>query len=318
MKKIIIIDNIHQAAINILKKRKDFSYEVLENFDLNILKEKIKDCDAIALKVFKLNKEILESTRKLKVISKHGVGYDNIDLDAVKNKKITLTITKNANSVSVAEHIFSMILNISKGINAYDKCVKDGNFSKKHELLPTQEISDKKILIVGFGSVTKKLIKRCLGFEMKVYIYDPNANKEIIDSFGCTKIDNLDKGLKEADIVSLNVPLNKNTHNMINMEKIKIMKKNSIIINTSRGGIVNEKDLNEALDKNMIFGAGLDVFENEPPEIDNPLLKNNRVLLSPHAAALTEECKKRTGEDTIQNIIDFFDGKLNKASIVNL
>ena len=158
----------------------------------------------------------------MKIISKHGVGYDNIDLDTVKNKKITLTITKNANSVSVAEHIFSMILNISKGINAYDKCVKDGNFSKKHELLHTQEISDKKILIVGFGSVTKKLIKRCLGFEMKVYIYDPNANKEIIDSFGCTKIDNLDEGLKEADIVSLNVPLNKNTHNMINMEKIKI------------------------------------------------------------------------------------------------
>ena len=93
---------------------------------------------------------------------------------------------------------------------------------------------------------------------------------------------------------------------------------NSIIINTSRGGIVNEKDLNEALDKNMIFGAGLDVFENEPPEIDNPLLKNNRVLLSPHAAALTEECKKRTGEDTIQNIIDFFDGKLNKSNIIKL
>ena len=162
------------------EKRKDFSYEVLENFNLNILKEKIKDCDAIALKVFKLNKELLESTLKLKVISKHGVGYDNIDLDTVKNKKITLTITKNANSVSVAEHIFSMILNISKGINAYDKCVKDGNFSKKHELLPTQEISDKKILIVGFGSVTKKLIKRCLGFEMKVYIYDPNANKKLI------------------------------------------------------------------------------------------------------------------------------------------
>ena len=211
-----------------------------------------------------------------------------------------------------------MILNISKGMNAYDKCVKEGNFSKKNQLSPTQELYNKKILIVGFGNVAKKLIKRCLGFEMKVYVYDPKADKKVIQSLGGTKIENFDKGLEDVDILSLNVPLNKNTHNMINMEKIKIMKKNSIIINTSRGGIVNEKDLNEALNKNIIFGAGLDVFEKEPPDPNNPLLKNNRVLLSPHAAALTEESKKRMGEDTIKNIIDFFDGKLEQSKIVKL
>ena len=318
MKKVIIIEKIHKSAINILESRKDFNYEIIENLDFNILKKKIKDCDAIALKVFKLNKELIDSAQKLKIISRHGVGYDNIDLDAVKKKKITLTITKNANAVSVAEHIFFMILNISKGMNAYDKCVKEGNFSKKNQLSPTQELYNKKILIVGFGNVAKKLIKRCLGFEMKVYVYAPKADKKVIQSLGGTKIENFDKGLEDVDILSLNVPLNKNTHNMINMEKIKIMKKNSIIINTSRGGIVNEKDLNEALNKNIIFGAGLDVFEKEPPDPNNPLLKNSRVLLSPHAAALTEESKKRMGEDTIKNIIDFFDGKLEQSSIVKL
>ena len=115
------------------------------------------------------------------------------------------------------------------------------------------------------------------------------ANKEIIDSFGCTKIDNLDEGLKEADIVSLNVPLNKNTHNMINMEKIKIMKKNSIIINTSRGGIVNEKDLNDALNKGMISGAGLDVYEKEPLSENNKLRFLPNALLTPHIGYVTAE-----------------------------
>ena len=318
MKKILIIEKIHKSALDILKKREDFSFEVVENLDLNYLKEKIKDCDAVALKVFQLTKELINSAPKLKIISRHGVGYDNVDLDIVKKRKITLAITANANATSVAEHIFFMILNISRGLNAYDRCVKSGSFLKKHELSLTQELYNKKIFIVGFGRVAKKLTKRCLGFDMKVYAYDPNVDQKTIESLGGVKIENLDDGLKDADILSLNAPLNNKTNNMINLDKMKKMKKNSIIINTSRGGIVNEKDLNEALNKGIVFGAGLDVFEKEPPDNTNPLLKNNRVILSPHAATLTEECTKRMGEDTIKNIIDFFDGNLEKSMIVKL
>ena len=153
---------------------------------------------------------------------------------------------------------------------------------------------------------------------MKVYAYDPYVEKNIIKSFGGIKIEELSDGLKESDIISLSVPLTEETHNMINLNKMKMMKKNAIIINTSRGGIVNEKDLNEALNNNLIYGSGLDVFEKEPPNSNNPLLKNKRVVLSPHAATFTQECLSKMSVETAQNIIDFFDGNLNQSMIVKL
>ena len=128
----------------------------------------------------------------------------------------------------------------------------------------------------------------------------------------------MEEGLREADIISLSVPLTKETQNLITLEKMEMMKKNSIIINISRGGIVNEKDLNEALNKKIIYGAGLDVFEKEPPDNNNPLLKNKRIVLSPHAATFTQECLSKMSTETVQNIIDFFEGRLNNNSIVKL
>ena len=153
---------------------------------------------------------------------------------------------------------------------------------------------------------------------MKVLVYDPYVDKKIIESLGGQKIDNLEESLKTTDVLSLSVPLTKDTTNMIDLKKMKIMKNTSIIINTSRGGVINEKDLNTALDKEIIYGAGIDVFENEPPSNSNLLLKNKKVLLSPHAATFTKECTSNMAIQTAQNIIDFFDNKLNKLMIVNL
>ena len=153
---------------------------------------------------------------------------------------------------------------------------------------------------------------------MKVNVYDPFVSKEIISQFGGNKINNLDDGLKSCDYLSLHIPLTEKTKNMINSSKLNSMKKNAIIINTSRGGIINEIDLDNALNDKIIFGAGLDVFEKEPVDKDNPLLKNERVLLSPHSATFTNECKSRMSIETTKNIIDFFDNKLNKSMIVKL
>ena len=127
-----------------------------------------------------------------------------------------------------------------------------------------------------------------------------------------------DEGLNTADILSIHMPLTKETKNLIDINKLNLMKKSSIIINTSRGGIINEKDLDSALNKNLIFGAGLDVFEKEPIELDNPLLKNKKVLLTPHSATYTRECASRMGVETVKNIIDFFDKKIDKSMIVNI
>ena len=153
---------------------------------------------------------------------------------------------------------------------------------------------------------------------MNVNVYDPFVSKEIISQFGGNKIDNLNDGLKSCDYLSLHVPLTEKTKNMIDNLKLNTMKKNAIIVNTSRGGIINENDLNNALNEKVIFGAGLDVFEKEPVDKDNPLLKNNRVILSPHSATFTNECKSRMSIETTKNIIDFFNNKLDKSMIVKL
>ncbi|MDC0164563.1 hydroxyacid dehydrogenase [Candidatus Pelagibacter bacterium] len=318
MKKIAIIEQIHKDGLDILEKNPGFHYELITDVSEENLIEKLPEFDGCTLRVSKLNKNILKNCPKLKVISRHGVGYDNVDLNYIKKNNITLLITATANAVAVAEHVIYMMLSISKSINRYDQEVRSGYFKKNASTIETLELFKKEILIVGFGRIGKSLIKRCLGFEMKVNIFDPFVSKEIISQFGGNKIDNFDEGLKKCDYLSLHIPLTEKTKNMINISKLKIMKKNTIIINTSRGGIINELDLNKALNENIIFGAGLDVFEKEPINIDNPILKNKKVLLSPHSATFTNECKSRMSIETTKNIIDFFENKLDKSMIVKL
>ena len=318
MKKILVIQPIHEEGINLLKDNSDFEYEVVDNIDTEFLISKIKDCDGISIRTAKLSGEVIEAANNLKIISRHGVGYDNIDLEVSKKKDITLAITATANAVAVAEHVMFMILNISKRGSMYDDTVKSGKFSERNKLPKTVELWNKNILIAGFGRIGQALIKRCLGFEMNVFVFDPFVSKEFIEKRGGTKVDNLSETSKDMDAMSLHIPLNDETKNIINYELLKSMKKNCIIINAARGGIVNEVDLDRALNENLIFGAGLDVFETEPPAENNPLLKNEKVFLSPHTAAFTEECMTRMGKETIQNIFDFFDGNLENSKKVKL
>ena len=318
MKKILVIQPIHEAGIELLKSNSDYEFEIVENVDPEFLKSKIKDCDGVSIRTAKLTSDVIEVAEKLKIISRHGVGYDNIDLEAVKQKNLTLAITATANAVAVAEHVMFMLLNISKRKNMYDTTVKEGKFNDRNKLPKTVEIWNKNILIAGFGRIGQALLKRCLGFEMKVFVYDPFVPKDIIEKLGGIKVDSMEKASKDMDAISLHIPLNDKTKNIINYDLLKTMKKNCIIINAARGGIVNENDLDKALNENLIFGAGLDVFETEPPEEKNPLLKNDKVFLSPHTAAFTEECMTRMGKETIQNMLDFFDEKLEKSKTVKL
>ena len=318
MKKILIIQDINKKGREILANHPDYEFEVIDDVNDPALKDKIVDCDGVSLRTAKLPGDIINLGKKLKIISRHGVGYDNIDLKTCKENNIIIAITATANAVAVSEHVMFMLLSISKRKNMYDDSVKTGNFNNRNKLPKTQEIWGKNILIAGFGRIGQCLIKRCLGFEMNVFVYDPFISSEKIESFGGKKVENLKDAVKNMDVISLHIPLSKETKNMINLDILKTLKKNCIIINAARGGIINENDLNQALNKNLIFGAGLDVFEIEPPEQDNPLLKNDKVFLSPHTAAFTEECMIRMGKETIQNIIDFFEKKLDKSKIIKL
>ena len=316
--KIAVIEEIHKDGLNLLDSHPDFEYELITDVSESNLIKKLPNFDACTLRVSKLDKKILKHCNKLKAISRHGVGFDNVDLDYIKKNNISLLITATANAVAVAEHVISMFLSISKSISKYDEEVRKSNFKLNADKIQTFELLNKNILIAGFGRIGKKLISRCLAFDAKVYIYDPYVDEKIIKEFGGIKVDKIEIGLKNADYVSLHMPLTNETKNLINYSVLKTMKKNSIIINTARGGIINEQELDKALNEGLIFGAALDVFSQEPVEKDNPLLKNKKVILSPHSATFTDECTSRMGIETTKNIIDFFENKIDKSMIVKL
>ena len=316
--KIAIIEEIHKDGLELLDKNPNFEYELISDVSEKNLIEKLQNFDACTLRVSKLDENILKHCPNLKAISRHGVGYDNVDLNYIKKNKITLLITATANAVAVAEHVLSMFLSLSKSIIRYDEEVRVGNFKKNASKITTFELLNKNILIAGFGRIGKKLISRCLAFDTKVYVYDPYIDEQIIKNHGGIKVSRIEEGLKIADYVSLHMPLTKETKNLLNYDVFKKMKKNSILVNTARGGIINEIDLEKALNENLIFGAALDVFSKEPIEKNNSLLENKKVILSPHSATFTDECTSRMGIETTKNIIDFFENKLDKSMIVKL
>lgn len=302
MKKIAVIEQIHKDGLELLEKNSDYEYELITDVSEDNLIKKLPDFDGCTLRVSKLNENILKHCPKLKVISRHGVGYDNVDLSYIKKNNISLLITATANAVAVAEHVIYMMLSISKSNNQYDNEVRLGNFKKNASNIETIELFRKEMLIVGFGRIGKSLIKRCLGFDMKVNVFDPFVSTDIINEYGGNKVDNLDKSLQSCDYFSLHIPLTEKTKGMINYDKIKSMKKNAIIINTSRGGIINEIDLDKALKDNLIFGAGLDVFEKEPLPQDHKLRFLPNALLLPHIGYVTAENYSKFYLQMIENL----------------
>jgi len=223
--KIAIIEEIHKDGLELLDKHPNFEYELISDVSEKNLIEKLPNFDACTLRVSKLDENILKHCPNLKAISRHGVGYDNVDLNYIKNNKISLLITATANAVAVAEHVLSMFLSLSKSIIRYDEEVRVGNFKKNASKITTFELLNKNILIAGFGRIGKKLISRCLAFDTKVYVYDPYIDEQIIKDHGGIKVSRIEEGLKIADYVSLHMPLTKETKDLLNYDVFNKMKK---------------------------------------------------------------------------------------------
>ena len=315
--KVAVLGKVDQKGLSFLKEN-EFKVIEIENFEIQNLREQLKDVDGILLRTTKLDKEILEHCDNLKIISRHGVGYDNVDLDFLNENKIALCITSTSNAVSVAEHVLSFFIYLTKNLSLSDSLVKEGNFEKRSQLPNFFELYKKKVLIIGFGRIGKEVAKRCLGFDMEVYVYDPFLDNEIIIRNQCIPIEK-NQGLAIADFITIHLPLNGDTKNFISQTELNVMKKNSILVNTSRGGIVNENDLCIALESKKIQGAGIDVFVSEPPESNHPFFKLDNILLTPHNAALTLECRERMSLEASQNIVFFLKNmsELNVENLVN-
>ena len=315
--KVAVLGKVDQKGLSFLKEN-EFKVIEIESFEIQNLKEQLKDVDGILLRTTRLDKEILQHCDNLKIISRHGVGYDNVDLDFLNENKIALCITSTSNAVSVAEHVLSFFIYLTKKLSLSDSLVKEGNFEKRSQLPNFFELYKKKVLIIGFGRIGKEVAKRCLGFDMEVYVYDPFLDNEIIIRNQCIPIEK-NQGLAIADFITIHLPLNGDTKNFISQTELNVMKKKSILVNTSRGGIVNENDLCIALESKKIQGAGMDVFVSEPPESNHPFFKLDNILLTPHNAALTLECRERMSLEASQNIVFFLNNmsELNVENLVN-
>ena len=243
--KIGIVQEIHPKGYDVLK-RNNLDYFVINNTEESHLIEKLSDVDGIIVRTADINKKILSKAKNLKILSRHGVGYDNVDIEFLNTNKIALAITGSANATSVAEHVMTMMLCLTKNIFESDKLVKSNKFKDKGILPNFFELYKKNILILGFGRIGKALAKRCMGFEMSIYVHDPFVSKEDIAEQKCIPIDK-EEGFKIADYISIHLPLNSQTKDLISFEQFDIFKSNLILINTARGGIINEEALHKAL-----------------------------------------------------------------------
>lgn len=315
--KIGIVGAIHELGWEVLQSQ---GYTIIDVSDTSIssLKNELVDVSGIVLRTGQMPNDVIDACPNLQIIGRHGVGYDNVDLNYLNKKKIALGVTGTANAVSVAEHVMTFFLQLTKNIHLSDELTRKGKFQDKGNLPSFFELYQKNIFILGFGRIGQAVAKRCLGFEMNVHVYDPYVDIKKIKDLGCHSI-SIDEGFKIADFISVHLPLNKETKNLIDLKSFQGMKNSCIIVNTARGGIINEQDLYDALKENQIRAAGLDVFEQEPPQKDHPLFKLSNILLTPHNAALTLECRKRMAVEVCETVSFYLKNKekLNFQNIVN-
>ncbi|MEG6510344.1 hydroxyacid dehydrogenase [Desulforamulus ruminis] len=292
--KFVITELIWNEGIEILREMGEVIYDpnLWQNNQLTSL---LTDADALIVRnQTKVTGELLAQAPKLKVVGRLGVGLDNIDLAAAREAGVKVVFARNANAISVVEYVFAAMFSFSRPLEKASQDVKQGNWDRK--LFTREEIYGKTLGLIGVGEIGARLASRAKAFGMKVIGYDPFLPPY---ELACTDIGvnmtSLEKVLAEADYVSLHVPLNDQTRNLINRESLKTMKKTTFIINTARGGVINESDLYEALKSNIIAGAALDVLSKEPPE-GNQLLELDNLMVTPHIAGLTEEAQVRTSE----------------------
>ena len=315
--KIGLVGSIHELGWEVLRSQ---GHSIIEVTDVsaNNLKKELADVSGIVLRTAQMPNEVIDACPNLQIIARHGVGYDNVDLNYLNKKKIALGVTGTANAVSVAEHVMTFFLQLTKNIHLSDELTRKGKFQEKGNLPAFFELYQKNVLILGFGRIGQAVAKRCLGFEMNVYVYDPYVSKDTIEKMGCHSI-LIEDGFKLADFVSVHLPLNGETRNFINAKSFQEMKDSCVIVNTARGGIINEQDLYQALKDKKLRAAGLDVYEQEPPPSDHPLFDLSNVLLTPHNAALTLECRMRMAVEVCETVSFYLKNKekLNLQNIIN-
>jgi len=314
--KVLVIGHIHQDGIDLLRARSDVTIETTEAHKESDLVKLVPDTDAILVRSALITSTIIEAAPLLKVVSRHGVGFNSVDVEALTARRIPLTIAVGGNAVSVAEHTLYLILALAKQGQCYDTAARQGDFSFRNAPI-AREIETSKLLVIGFGRIGSQVARRALAFGMAVHVYDPYVPDSVVQDQGAHIVRNLHDALPQMDVVSVHCPLNEETNNLISDHELRLMKPNALLINTARGGIVDETALHSALLQGEIAGAGVDVFVTEPTSPSLNLLELANVVVSPHCAGVTVESSARTARIAAQNALDGLDSTLDEVFVVN-
>lgn len=306
--KVYLSEYIDPKAAELLKEKA----EIVDNW------EHLEELDAIVLRNVAVTKETMERAKKLKVIGKHGVGCNTIDLEAAKKLGITVLNTPTANMNSVAELIVGLMLTAGRSIHYCDARSRKDGFAR---IAPPEvsglELTGKTVGLIGMGNISRRagdILKH--GFGVKLVGYDPYCSAEQSDRYGIEKYENLNDMLEVSDFVTISVPLTATTKNMISAENFRHFKKDAILINTARGGIVNEEDLYEALKNKVIRAAACDAFVVEPPNKDNKLMSLDNFCATPHIGANTDEALQRMGMEVVEEVLNVLNGREPKHRVV--
>lgn len=284
--------------------------------DFRALLEKHAPVHGVALAVTPFGEREMVASGGMQVVARIGVGYDAVDVPALTAKKVPLMVAGTANSPSVAEQAVFMMMALAKRGAELHQVVKDGRWSSRRDRLPV-DLFGKTALIVGFGRIGTRCAKRCQAMEMNVLVYDPYKPDAEIKGAGCEPVANLETALARADFVTIHCPKTPETVGMFNAARLARMKPTAYLVNTARGGIIDEPALLAALTGGKLAGAGLDVFEAEPTPVDNPLLKLPNVISAPHMAGVTREAMDRMALETARNILSALDGKPIRDNVIN-
>ncbi len=315
MYKIIVAGKIHSHGINLLKQVNNFDVFVLPDATQETLEQNLEEADAILLRLQSFDKKMIENSRKLKILSRNGVGFDRIDIPELTKRNIPLTIVGDVNSSSVAEHTIMFILNLLKNSKIHDEMVRKRRWQDRDQLI-SNDFAGRELLIVGYGRIGQKVASIASAFGANISIYDPYY-KNSYETYNNYKFYNdIDEALSNANIISLHAPGTEKP--IIGEKELNLLQGDCIIVNTSRGSHIDLSALSDALLKNKIRSAGLDVFPDEPPQTDvEKIFQLDNIIFSPHIAGLNNECASRMAMNSAQNIIDALNGSIKEEYVVN-
>jgi D-3-phosphoglycerate dehydrogenase len=277
----------------------------------------LADADGVALSLTPFGEPEILAGRRVRVVARHGVGYDSVDVAALTRHRIPLMVTGTANSPSVAERALYCMLELAKRGAALDRMVRERRWADRlREPLPV-DLFGKTVLVIGFGRIGTRIARMCLAIGMEVQVYDPYLAPTAIEAAGCNPVRDLDAALPAADFVTIHCPKTPETTGLFDARRLALMRGNAFLVNTARGGIIDETALHAALTGGIIRGAGIDVLEREPPASDNPLLDLPNVVLAPHMAGVTRESTERQSVSVARNLLSVLDGTPDLDNVVN-